>query len=162
VSLRNQFYGDKEERMKAIVLAAAVGILFAGGTSLGQTTQGSGTAGGAPTTTAPMSPVEPAAPPADTARGSGTTAGSDRDAAATASGNSNQAVATTSANAPAPAKGANSFTMGEARSRIEKNGFSDVSDLAKDDDGIWRGKAQKGGSATSVWLDYKGNVGVAN
>jgi len=79
-----------------------------------------------------------------------------------ASGNNNQTVATTSANALTPAKGANSFTMGEARSRIEKNGFSNVSDLAKDDNGVWRGKAQKGGSMTSVWLDYKGNVGATN
>jgi hypothetical protein len=49
--------------------------------------------------------------------------------------------------------------MGEAKSRLEKNGFANVSDLAKDDNGVWRGKAQKGGAATTVWLDYKGNVG---
>ena|ERR1700712_4852295 len=78
------------------------------------------------------------------------------------SGDSNQAVATTSANAPAPAKGANSFSMGEAQSRIEKNGFANVSDLAKDNDGIWRGTAQKDGKGASVWLDYKGNVGATN
>jgi hypothetical protein len=84
----------------------------------------------------------------------------DRDKnAAAASGDTNQAVATTSANAPAPAKGANSFTMGEAKSRIESNGFTNVSDLTKDGDGIWRGSAQKAGSSTQVWLDYKGNVG---
>jgi hypothetical protein len=78
---------------------------------------------------------------------------------AAASGNNNQAVATTDANAPQPARGANSFTQGEAKSRIEKNGFSGVSDLTKDDNGVWRGKANKGGQTTSVWLDYKGNVG---
>jgi hypothetical protein len=71
----------------------------------------------------------------------------------------NQAVATTSANASIPAKGANSFTMGEAKSRIEGNGFSNVSALSKDDNGIWHGNAQKGGNTTTVWLDYKGNVG---
>ena len=38
---------------------------------------------------------------------------------AAASGNSNQTVATTNANAPTPARGANSFTEGEARSKIE-------------------------------------------
>jgi hypothetical protein len=80
---------------------------------------------------------------------------------AAASGNSNQAVATTNANAPMPAIGANSFTMGEAKSRLEKQGFADVSDLRKDDNGVWHGKAQKNGSANNVWLDYKGNVGVA-
>ena len=78
---------------------------------------------------------------------------------AAASGNSNQAVATTSANAPVPARGANSFTEGEARSRIESSGFSNVSGLVKDDNGVWRGKAQKGTQQAQVWLDYKGNVG---
>lgn len=76
-----------------------------------------------------------------------------------ASGNGNQAVATTSANAPAPARGANSFTESEARNRIEANGFSNVSGLAKDSDGVWRGTAQKGSQQAQVWLDYKGNVG---
>ncbi len=76
-----------------------------------------------------------------------------------ASGNGNQAVATTSADAPAPARGANSFTEGEARKRIEARGFSNVSGLAKDTDGVWRGSAQKGSQQAQVWLDYKGNVG---
>jgi hypothetical protein len=76
-----------------------------------------------------------------------------------ASGNSNQAVATTSANAPMPAKGANSFTMGEAKSRIEKDGYTNVSDLTKDQDGVWHGAAQRNGAPAHVWLDYKGNVG---
>ena len=85
-----------------------------------------------------------------------------RDNPAAASGNNNQAVATTSANSPAPAKGANSFTMGEAKSRIEKSGFSNVAGLTKDDNGVWHGNAQKGGNSTMVWLDYKGNVGESN
>ena len=76
-----------------------------------------------------------------------------------ANGNNNQAIATTQQNATAPAKGANSFTMGEAKSRLEKDGFSNVSGLTKDENGVWRGQAQKGGSTTTVWLDYKGNAG---
>jgi hypothetical protein len=80
---------------------------------------------------------------------------------AAASGNNNQAVATTSANAPSPAQGANSFTMAQAKSRLEQQGFSNVSDLNKDSNGVWHGKAQKNGSSDTVWLDYKGNVGVA-
>jgi len=80
---------------------------------------------------------------------------------AAASGNTNQAVATTNANASQPAKGANSFTEAEARRRIEANGFSNVTGLAKDADGVWRGKAQqKDGGSTEVWLDYKGNAGL--
>jgi hypothetical protein len=63
---------------------------------------------------------------------------------------------TRTANAPAP--GANSFTEGQAKSRIEAAGFTNVSDLQKDDQGIWRGHAQKGGQQVSVALDYQGNV----
>jgi hypothetical protein len=79
---------------------------------------------------------------------------------AAASGSSNQAVATTKANAPTPAKGANSFTMAEATHRIADNGFTNVTGLVKDTDGVWRGHAEKDGASTGVWLDYKGNVGT--
>src|SRR5690348_11128261 len=58
----------------------------------------------------------------------------------------------------APVKGRNSFTEGEAKSRIEKMGFSDVSDLKKDDDGVWRGRAMKDGRTVDVSVDYQGNV----
>ena len=76
-----------------------------------------------------------------------------------AAGNSNQGVATTNANAVQPAKGANSFSAGEAQRRIEKEGYTAVADLKKDDDGIWRGHGTKDGASTGVWLDYKGNIG---
>ena len=58
----------------------------------------------------------------------------------------------------APVAGRNSFTEGEAKSRIEKMGFSDVSDLNKDDNGVWRGRAIKGGKTVDVSVDYQGNV----
>lgn len=58
----------------------------------------------------------------------------------------------------APAKGANSFTEAQAKSRIEEKGFSDVTGLKKDADGIWRGKAMKGGASHDVALDYQGHV----
>lgn len=64
--------------------------------------------------------------------------------------------------ATAPVPGANSFTEGQAKSRIEAAGFTNVSDLQKDDQGIWRGKAQKGGQQVSVALDYQGNVVPGN
>ena len=60
--------------------------------------------------------------------------------------------------ANAPASGANSFTEGQAKSRIEAAGFTNVSDLKKDDQGVWRGQAQKDGRQVSVALDYQGNV----
>ena len=58
----------------------------------------------------------------------------------------------------APVAGRNSFTEGEAKSRIEKMGFSNVTDLKKDDNGVWRGRATKDGKPIDVSLDYQGNV----
>lgn len=58
----------------------------------------------------------------------------------------------------APAAGANSFTESQAKDRIEKAGFTSVSNLKKNDDGIWVGTATKGGANVEVMLDYKGNV----
>jgi hypothetical protein len=58
----------------------------------------------------------------------------------------------------APVAGRNSFTEGEAKSRIEKMGFSDVSNLQKDDKGVWRGRAIKDGKTVDVSVDYQGNV----
>ncbi len=78
---------------------------------------------------------------------------------AAASGDRNQAVATTDANAPQPARGANSFSMGEARARLQRGGFQNVSGLHKDNGGVWRGTASRNGQQVSVWLDYKGNMG---
>ena len=72
-----------------------------------------------------------------------------------------QSTVTASTNADAetpPFPGANSFTESQARSRIEDRGFTNVSGLKKDDQGIWRGTAMKDGKAVAVALDYKGNV----
>jgi hypothetical protein len=82
-----------------------------------------------------------------------------RNTPSSASGENNPPVATTTDNADQPAKGANSFTKGQARNRIVKMGFSKVTSLSKDKDGVWRGSAQKDGQSVDVWLDYKGNVG---
>ena len=61
-------------------------------------------------------------------------------------------------NPGAPVAGANSFTEGQAKSRIEAKGFTAVSDLKKDDQSIWRGTATRDGQTVNVALDYKGNV----
>jgi hypothetical protein len=60
-----------------------------------------------------------------------------------------------------PVQGHNSFTEGEARSRIEKKGFTAVSQLVKDDNGVWRGRAMKDGKQVDVSLDFEGNVVMA-
>jgi hypothetical protein len=61
-------------------------------------------------------------------------------------------------NPAAPVAGANSFTESQAKSRLETNGFSNVSALQKDANGVWRGKANKGGKAVDVSVDFQGNV----
>jgi opacity protein-like surface antigen len=69
------------------------------------------------------------------------------------------AVASPNATNPqAPVRGANSFTEGQAKSRIEAKGFSNLSGLQKDADGVWRGKALKDGKSVNVSLDFQGNV----
>ena len=61
-------------------------------------------------------------------------------------------------NPGAPVAGANSFTEGQAKSRIEDRGFKNVSELKKDDNGVWRGKADQNGKSVNVSVDFQGNV----
>ena len=55
-------------------------------------------------------------------------------------------------------QGANSFTEGQAKSRLEGAGLKDVTALKKDDQGIWRGRAMHDGKSVTVGFDYKGNI----
>ena len=72
---------------------------------------------------------------------------------------SNPAVKTSEGNNPgAPAAGRNSFTQRQAMARIEARGYSKVTGLKKDKEGLWRGKAMKDGKPVGVELDYQGNV----
>ena len=57
-------------------------------------------------------------------------------------------------------KGANSFTEGQAKSRIGGAGFTDISELKKDSDGVWKGIAMRAGKQQQVGFDYKGNIGI--
>ncbi|EFH11111.1 hypothetical protein, partial [Teichococcus cervicalis] len=84
-----------------------------------------------------------------------------------ADANRNERPSTGGANAPGtdsppttatPAEGANSFTEGQARSRIEAAGYTDVRDLRKDEQGVWRGRAMRNGTQSDVGLDFQGNV----
>jgi hypothetical protein len=61
-------------------------------------------------------------------------------------------------NSSMPVKGANSFTMGEARSHIMDKGYTGVTGLKKDSAGVWRGMAMKDGQRVHVSVDYQGNV----
>ena len=57
-----------------------------------------------------------------------------------------------------PTAGANSFTKGQAEGRLKKAGYSNITGLTKDKDGLWRAQAVKDGKQTSVSLDFKGDV----
>ena len=63
--------------------------------------------------------------------------------------------------AGAPLKGANSFTEAQAKDRVLAAGYTNVSGLKKDADGVWRGAASDGAKSITVAVDFKGNV-VAN
>jgi len=136
----------------AIILLAGITLTQGAGVAHAQTTPGN-TAPGA-TSNAPMPGVS-----SSTGVTPSTGVVDRNTGAAAASGDRNQAVATTGANAAEPARGANSFTEGEARGRLERSGFQGVSGLTKDDGGVWRGTATKDGQTVQVWLDYKGNAG---
>ena len=77
-------------------------------------------------------------------------------------GSGNPAVTSKPADSPQTTgsvePGANSFTEAQARSRFEAQGLTNVSELRKDDQGIWRGKAMRNGQSVSVALDYKGTI----
>ncbi|EJZ18460.1 PepSY domain-containing protein (plasmid) [Rhizobium sp. Pop5] len=80
-------------------------------------------------------------------------------APATTSDGKTPAIATPGSNNPtAPVEGANSFTEGQAKDRIEKAGYTDVKDLKKDDKGIWMASGMKDGKAVVIALDYQGNI----
>jgi|ERR1700730_17122443 hypothetical protein len=78
------------------------------------------------------------------------------------SGPNNNAVNSSGQNnSNAPVAGRNSFTEGQAKSKIEGAGYTNVSELKKDDNGVWRGKASKGGASANVSVDFQGNVNTA-
>lgn len=58
----------------------------------------------------------------------------------------------------APAKGHSSFTEAQAKGRLTKAGYTDISDLKGTKNGAWQGMAMKDGKKVTVTLDYKGNV----
>lgn len=75
-----------------------------------------------------------------------------------AEGPGNNAINKSDKTDPAPVAGANSFTEAQAKSRMEQHGFTNVSDLKKDDSGVWRATATKNGKPQTVSVDFKGNV----
>lgn len=54
--------------------------------------------------------------------------------------------------------GANSFSEGQARKLLLKQGYADVSPLMNGPDGIWRGTAIKDQRQVAVSVDFQGHV----
>ncbi len=74
-------------------------------------------------------------------------------------GPQNPAIKSTNENnASSPVAGANSFTKSEATKQIQLRGYTHVTKLKKDENGVWRGMATKDGAAGPISVDYQGNV----
>lgn len=117
------------------------------GAAAGQGTMGSATTPGStmPGTTATTTPRSDTATGATTPNRGGT--------------GGNNAVQMDNGTRAGPLEhGANSFTEGQARSRLEAAGFTNLEGLRKDDNGIWRGRGMRAGQQVDVGLDYRGNV----
>ena len=61
-------------------------------------------------------------------------------------------------NSSTPVAGANSFTKTQAMKQIEAKGYTHVTNLKKDKDGVWRAMAMKDGQSGPISVDYQGNV----
>jgi hypothetical protein len=181
-----QLQNIEEQPMTRILAAVAVlGILGAGTAFADSTTDPASNAATSPNPnavtigtnsaaqdTTPNSPpnmpsaVNDAPKPAgqiDSSPGSATESSAANPSADTMAPNSAATVGRTdmspdSKTAAAPLPGANSFTQAEALSRLEAHGYTAVSELQKDDQSIWRGKAMKDGKPVDVALDYRGNI----
>jgi hypothetical protein len=101
---------------------------------------------------AQSNPQNPA--PGATSNTSGSTSGT-----GTSNRDANAAINTGQTEQTTPATGANSFTRAEARRRIARHGYTNVTLDRKDAKGVWRGTAEQNGQPVHVWLDYKGDVG---
>jgi predicted small lipoprotein YifL len=80
-------------------------------------------------------------------------------AVAAAQGPTNPAVDTTpEKTGPGLSAGANSFTEAQAKSAIEKAGYTGVGPLTQNANGVWQGQATRDGAETTVAVDYKGAI----
>ena len=128
-------------------LSACVALSLCGGAAFAQTATSSTAVPSTTGTTRPptMAPLAPAPMQPSTAMSA-------------PSSPATMSQMSTSTTPKGDAKGANSFTENEARHRLENNGYSNVSALNKDQDGVWRGTATIGGTSKQVGVDYKGDI----
>src|SRR5687767_13827984 len=68
--------------------------------------------------------------------------------------------ATPSAGAPTTPNAGAAATEVQAKARIEAQGYTNVSELKKDAQGLWSAKAMKDGKAVQLSLDTQGQINV--
>ncbi len=134
--------------MKHVIPAAIALSLAAGGLAQAQTTTPSSNP---PAATAPNTNNSNAGGLGTHATGLPNNSSNTTNAAVATTGNGGQ-------NSSHLVSGANSFTQGEAQSRIQGMGYAQVNGLKLDNQGIWRGTATKDGKTMQVALDFQGNV----
>jgi hypothetical protein len=110
-------------------------------------------AGGAAVTTPPVSGATVMPPSAGSA--GVTTPGVNPPGVSTPGVNSRSVSVPNMANAPALP---NARGSGNARAKIEADGYKNVQGLNRNPDGTWSGKALRGGAAVDVQVDARGNV----
>ena len=70
--------------------------------------------------------------------------------------------ATPAAGAPTTPNAGAAMTEMQAKARIEAQGFTNVSELKKDAQGMWNAKAMKDGKPVQISLDTRGQIAVLN
>jgi hypothetical protein len=168
---RGQRLFQQERANMRAILAATIALSLISGYAFGQTTRTkSSAASTSPTipsssSTSPNSPCSPTNPTSPCY-----SANAPRNPCYNAAAPNEPCSTTTTPNSPtSPAKAPppatttpeatiRAFTKDQAKSQIEAKGYSNVSGLRKDAEGIWRGRAEKDGSPTNVILDVNGNV----
>ena len=160
---------DKRANMRAILTAtAALSLIF--GSAFGQTTRtnpsaastsptipsSSSTSANSPcSSTNPTSPCYSANAPRNPCYSA---AAPNEPCSSTTTPNSRTSPAPTPPPATTLEATVRAFTKDQAKSQIEAKGYSNVSGLRKDAEGIWRGTAEKDGLSTNVTLNVNGNV----
>ena len=57
-----------------------------------------------------------------------------------------------------PQSGNNSFTEEQARGHLANAGYTEITGMTQDAQGVWRGQATKDGKTSEVSVDYQGSV----
>jgi len=136
----------KRTVLAAVLLVGGSGLALAQGTAPSATTS-------TPQNTPTVSPSSPAArDPGVNPNAAGTSMGTRE------SGTSSNPNANAPRSDAGLEHGANSFTEGQARRRIEDRGYTNVGQLHKDQNSIWQAEAMKNGQQVKVGVDFRGNV----